>query len=280
MSPSSRPHPRDSPPCRRFPTAPSSCSSGRPCSGWRASCGAQTRRACRARLALALCPSSRPFVQCPHAYQAPGGHPQLGDHRQEALHQPARVHARGRYRGGRRGGCRCLLGRRVHRCRPPSLRRTAASSRTSRPARSASTGEKAEHLGTDHHLQQLLRVRHRQGRSPSLYAKSLKTEPVDGGRRRRVRQAGRLDTLEDILKGQTLEERIYRLRCVEAWSMVIPWVGFPLADFIKRVEPTSKAKFVEFNTLVDSDADARRPRRRCCAGRTSKGCGWTRRCIR
>lgn len=57
--------------------------------------------------------------------------------------------------------------------------------------------------------------------------------------------------LEDILKGQTLEERIYRLRCVEAWSMVIPWVGFPLADFIKRCEPKSTAKFVEFTTLYD-----------------------------
>lgn len=59
--------------------------------------------------------------------------------------------------------------------------------------------------------------------------------------------------LEDILKPHDLEERIYRLRCVEAWSMVIPWVGFPLADLIKRFEPTSKAKFIEFETLVDPD---------------------------
>ncbi|MDT8399973.1 MAG: protein-methionine-sulfoxide reductase catalytic subunit MsrP [Pseudomonadales bacterium] len=57
--------------------------------------------------------------------------------------------------------------------------------------------------------------------------------------------------LEDLLKPHTLEDRIYRLRCVEAWSMVIPWVGFPLADLIKRFEPTSNAKFVEFQTLVD-----------------------------
>jgi sulfoxide reductase catalytic subunit YedY len=57
--------------------------------------------------------------------------------------------------------------------------------------------------------------------------------------------------LEDILKGQTLEDRIYRHRCVEGWSMVIPWVGFPLADLIKRCEPTSKAQFVEFTTLHD-----------------------------
>jgi methionine sulfoxide reductase catalytic subunit len=57
--------------------------------------------------------------------------------------------------------------------------------------------------------------------------------------------------LEDVLKGETLEERVYRHRCVEAWSMVIPWVGFPLANFIKRCEPTSKAKFVEFTTIAD-----------------------------
>lgn len=55
--------------------------------------------------------------------------------------------------------------------------------------------------------------------------------------------------LEDLLKGIALEERVYRLRCVEAWSMVVPWVGFSLADLIKRAEPTSKAKFVAFTTL-------------------------------
>ena len=58
-------------------------------------------------------------------------------------------------------------------------------------------------------------------------------------------------TLEDILKGETLEDRIYRHRCVEAWSMVIPWVGFPLANLIRKAQPTSKAKFVEFTTLRD-----------------------------
>jgi sulfoxide reductase catalytic subunit YedY len=57
--------------------------------------------------------------------------------------------------------------------------------------------------------------------------------------------------LEDILKGQTFEDRIYRLRCVEGWSMVIPWVGFPLANFIRRCEPTSRARFVEFTTVLD-----------------------------
>src|ERR1700730_6714430 len=86
--------------------------------------------------------------------------------------------------------------------------------------------------------------------SPSEYAKSLKTEPwkvvVDGECSKPAAY-----NLEDILKGQTLEERIYRHRCVEAWSMVIPWVGFPLSDFIKKCEPTSKAKYVEFTTIYD-----------------------------
>jgi methionine sulfoxide reductase catalytic subunit len=55
--------------------------------------------------------------------------------------------------------------------------------------------------------------------------------------------------LEDIMKGFTQEERIYRLRCVEGWSMVIPWQGFSLADLLKQVEPTSSAKFVSFETV-------------------------------
>jgi sulfoxide reductase catalytic subunit YedY len=58
-------------------------------------------------------------------------------------------------------------------------------------------------------------------------------------------------SLDDILKGETLEDRIYRHRCVEGWSMVIPWVGFPLANLVKRCQPTTKAKFVEFTTLHD-----------------------------
>jgi sulfoxide reductase catalytic subunit YedY len=57
--------------------------------------------------------------------------------------------------------------------------------------------------------------------------------------------------VDEFIKPYTLEERIYRLRCVEAWSMVIPWVGIPLADLITRVEPTSKARYVEFTTLLD-----------------------------
>ena len=58
-------------------------------------------------------------------------------------------------------------------------------------------------------------------------------------------------SFEDIVKPHPLEERIYRLRCVEAWSMIVPWVGFPLGDLLKRFKPTSKAKYVAFKTLYD-----------------------------
>jgi sulfoxide reductase catalytic subunit YedY len=57
--------------------------------------------------------------------------------------------------------------------------------------------------------------------------------------------------LEDLMKLAPMEERIYRLRCVEGWSMVIPWVGFSVAELIKQVEPTGNAKFVQFVTLAD-----------------------------
>ena len=60
-------------------------------------------------------------------------------------------------------------------------------------------------------------------------------------------------SLEDILKPHALEERVYRLRCVEAWSMVMPWVGFPLGDLLKRFRPTSRAKFVAFKTVHRPD---------------------------
>jgi len=59
-------------------------------------------------------------------------------------------------------------------------------------------------------------------------------------------------SIDDILKGETIEERVYRHRCVEAWSMVIPWNGIPLANFIKRMEPTSKAKYVKLTTANDT----------------------------
>jgi methionine sulfoxide reductase catalytic subunit len=59
--------------------------------------------------------------------------------------------------------------------------------------------------------------------------------------------------IDELIRLFPLEERIYRFRCVEGWSMVIPWVGFPLGDFIKRCGPASKAKFIEFTTLKDQN---------------------------
>jgi len=59
--------------------------------------------------------------------------------------------------------------------------------------------------------------------------------------------------LDDFRKGFSIQERIYRLRCVEGWSMVIPWVGFPLAELLEEVEPTSQAKYVRFETILDSE---------------------------
>ena len=67
--------------------------------------------------------------------------------------------------------------------------------------------------------------------------------------------------LEDMLKPHPLEERVYRLRCVEGWSMVIPWVGFPLGDLLKRFEPTSRATFVEFTTVLRPEQMAGQRRR-------------------
>ena len=81
-------------------------------------------------------------------------------------------------------------------------------------------------------------------------SKSLRTRPWTVSVEGHVNKP-KLYDIDEVMKMFPLEERIYRFRCVEAWSMVIPWVGFPLGDFIKRCEPTSKAKFVEFTTLKD-----------------------------
>lgn len=84
---------------------------------------------------------------------------------------------------------------------------------------------------------------------PALHADALQTEPwsvlIDG----EVSRPGRV-FLEKLVQPHRLEERIYRLRCVEAWSMVIPWLGFPLAELLKQVEPTGSAKYVRFETLL------------------------------
>jgi len=87
-------------------------------------------------------------------------------------------------------------------------------------------------------------------KDPARNAHTLRTEPwsivVDG----EVGRPGRVP-LETILASASLEERIYRFRCVETWSMIVPWIGIPLGDVLKRFEPNSKARYVSFETLVD-----------------------------
>lgn len=83
-------------------------------------------------------------------------------------------------------------------------------------------------------------------------AKDFKTSPWTvevGGLVNKPQKFG----IEDLLKKFTQQERVYRLRCVEAWSMVIPWMGFPIADLLKEVEPMSQAKYVRFETLYDPE---------------------------
>ncbi|MEK7322657.1 MAG: protein-methionine-sulfoxide reductase catalytic subunit MsrP [Pseudomonadota bacterium] len=85
---------------------------------------------------------------------------------------------------------------------------------------------------------------------PARLAASLKPRPwqvaIDG----EVAKPGVYD-VDDLIRLHVLQERVYRLRCVEAWSMVIPWVGRPLSEVIKRFEPTSRAKYLRFETLLD-----------------------------
>ncbi|HVK50326.1 MAG TPA: protein-methionine-sulfoxide reductase catalytic subunit MsrP [Pseudoxanthomonas sp.] len=85
---------------------------------------------------------------------------------------------------------------------------------------------------------------------PSSAAKTLKTRPWSVAVGGECGKPGTL-SLDDLLKGQTPEERVYRLRCVEGWSMVIPWLGVPLGAVLKQFQPTSKAKYVAFTTLAD-----------------------------
>jgi len=87
---------------------------------------------------------------------------------------------------------------------------------------------------------------------PSAHAQDFVTKPWS------VKISGECDKpgdyqLEDIIGPHTLEDRVYRHRCVEAWSMVVPWVGFPLGDLLRRFNPNSDAKFVRFKTLHDPD---------------------------
>ena len=113
---------------------------------------------------------------------------------------------------------------------------------------------------------------------PAELAKTLKTSlwtvTVEGA----VSKPRAFD-IDEIMRMAPLEERIYRHRCVEAWSIVVPWIGFPLSALIKRVEPTSKAKFVAFQTLYDPK---QMPSARYAAIPLPlwRACAWTKPCIR
>ena len=87
---------------------------------------------------------------------------------------------------------------------------------------------------------------------PSRAAKTLRTSPWTVEISGECARPGRV-SFEDLLRGVANEERIYRLRCVEGWSMVIPWSGVPLASVLRKFEPTSKAKYVAFTTLADRE---------------------------
>jgi sulfoxide reductase catalytic subunit YedY len=87
---------------------------------------------------------------------------------------------------------------------------------------------------------------------PARNAHRLQTSPWDVEVAGEVGKPGKIG-IEDLLRPHALEERVYRLRCVEAWSMVIPWIGIPLGDVLRRFEPTSSAKYVAFQTLYDPE---------------------------
>jgi sulfoxide reductase catalytic subunit YedY len=122
----------------------------------------------------------------------------------------------------------------------PAVPSTVAGSRTMEkltPYQDVSTYNNFYEFGTDKD-------------DPARNAHTLKTRPWTVAVEGEVRKPKVFD-IEELLKLAAQEERVYRMRCVEGWSMVIPWVGYPLAELIRRVEPTGNAKFVEFLTLAD-----------------------------
>ncbi len=113
----------------------------------------------------------------------------------------------------------------------------AQATDTPTPYKNASTYNNFYEFGTDKS-------------DPAENAHTLKTRPWTVEIEGLVKKPGRFN-IEDLLKLSAIEERIYRMRCVEGWSMVIPWVGYSLSELIKRVEPLGSAKYVEFITLAD-----------------------------
>jgi len=106
---------------------------------------------------------------------------------------------------------------------------------------------------------------------PAENAHTLRTRPWTIAFTGEIKRPQVID-IETILRWFPPEERVYRMRCVEAWSMVIPWLGFPLGALLARLEPTSRAKYVAFTTLSDPE---QLPGQRRCLARTARRSGWS-----
>ncbi len=138
--------------------------------------------------------------------------------------------------GGAAAGLAMLLPEAVGAAPLPGAKSPLSTSETPTPLKSVTTYNNFYEFGTDKE-------------DPAANAHTLKTSPwkikVDG----LAGKGGDYD-IQDLIKGIDLEERTYRMRCVEGWSMVIPWVGFPLSKVLERIEPQGSAKYVAFETLV------------------------------
>jgi methionine sulfoxide reductase catalytic subunit len=138
----------------------------------------------------------------------------------------------------RRSGCGSAAGNSWRSARPaPWERSCPARQRSPTPWESITSYNNFYEFGTDKE-------------DPARHAGSLRTRPWTVSIEGEVKKPQAVD-VDALLRWFPLEERIYRMRCVEAWSMVVPWVGFPLGDLVRRVEPTSRAKYVAFQTLHD-----------------------------
>ena len=216
-----------------------------------------------------------PYNEGHHADQTPGRHPQLGNHRQEALSQSARVPRRdGRDDGG--GGRRaCWAPSAFCDAATPAPHGRKLENVKKSPFSADEKPNKWEEITTYNNYYEFGTDKD----SPAMLARNLKTEPwtvaIDGECARRA-----TCTLEDILKGQALEERIYRHRCVEAWSMVIPWVGFPLADSDQEVRADVEGEVRRVHDALRSEADARPALAGAALAVRRRAPAWTRRCTR
>ena len=115
---------------------------------------------------------------------------------------------------------------------------------------------------------------------PAAYSGRFRPQPWTRDGRRRGRSHRHASTSRTSLKPHPLEERIYRLRCVEAWSMVVPWVGFPLGDLLKRFKPTSQRQVRRLRDRRTARGDARPAARHARLALSSRACASTRPCIR